>query len=208
MDKIDLTDKVSFDPTIEFEYFGRQLDFHNDFRCNKITCDPWAKIIKFYFLGQRDYFSLTFENSKYYYFDFEEVGQGNDFGLTLDDFSKVLGKETEDGTFIEFNNDGRFKYFDLTFWGGLSFIIETKKCFLVKEDFKQYSDEQDFIKRAKELRNERIELRKKYEQLESDKLSGRLDTKTFILEKQKIRDRVTEIRNILGDSSLWEDFKI
>lgn len=209
MTRIDLTNKVSFDPTIEFEYFGRQLDFHNDYSCNKITSDTTAKTIKFFFLGQEDYFSLTFDNSRYYHIEFDEYGQGNDFGLTLDDFSKVIGIETNDGKYLEFNNEGQFKYFQLTFWGGFSFIIETEKCFLVKEDFEKIRGELDFRTKAEELRNERIELRKKYERLESEKLSGLLTTKDFIIEKQKIKNRVTEIRQVLGGSvQSWGDFKI
>lgn len=199
MERIDLTDKVSFDPTIEFEYFGRQLDFHNDFSCIKISCDPLTRVIKFHFLSSSDYYSLTFENSEYYYVDYEDFGLASKNGLCLDDFSKLVWKEIN-GQGVEFDNNGLFKYFEVNFIEGLCFIIKTEKCFLVKEDFKKLKDSQELEKKMRELKIERDGLRKKYEQMETNRQAGLIDSKTFIIEKQKIRKRVTEIRQILGDS--------
>lgn len=199
MERVDLTDKVSFDPTIEFEYFDRQLDFHNDFNCIKISCDPLTRVIKFYFLSSSDYYSLTFENSEYYYVDHEDFGLASKIGLCLDDFSKLVWKEI-DGHGVEFDNNGQFKYFQLNFIEGLSFIVKTEKCFLVKEDIQKLRDSQELEKKMKELKIERDGLKRKYEQLETNRQAGLIDSKTFIIEKQKIRKRVTEIRQILGDS--------
>jgi len=199
MERIDLTDKVSFDPTIEFEHFGRQLDFHNDFSCTRISCDPSTRVIKFYFLSSSDYYSLTFENSEYHYVDYEDFGLASKNGLCLDDFSKLEWKEIN-GQGVEFNNTGQFKHFQLGFIEGLCFIIKAEKCFLVKEDFKKLMDSKELEKKMKELKIERDGLKEKYEQLEINRQAGVIDSKTFIVKKQKIRKRVTEIRQTLGDS--------
>ena len=132
MERIDITDKVSIQPTIQFDFLDKLLDFHNDYSCIRISCDPLTRIIKFYFLNGSDYYSLTFENSEYHYVDFEDFGLASKNGLCLDDFSKLDWKEVN-GQGIEFNNTGQFKYFQANFIDGLCFIIRAEKCFLVKE---------------------------------------------------------------------------
>lgn len=61
-------------------------------------------------------------------------------------------------------------------------------------------DSKELEKKMKELKIERDGLKEKYEQLEINRQAGVIDSKTFIVEKQKIRKRVTEIRQTLGDS--------
>ncbi len=208
MERLDITDKVLTDSTIEFEFHDKLLDFHNDFSCTRISCNPLTRIIKFYFLNSSDYYSLTFENSNYHYVDYEDFGLASKDGLCLDDFSKLEWKEIN-GQGVEFNNSGQFKYFQANFIEGLCFIIKAEKCFLVKEDFKRLMDSQDFEKKKKELKTERVELREKYEQLEINRQAGLMDSKTFIIEKQKIRKRATEIRDTLGTTdNLGDDFKV
>jgi hypothetical protein len=140
--------------------------------------------------------------------DYEDFGLASKNGLGLDDFSKLVWKEIN-GQGVDFNNTGQFKYFQLNFIEGLCFIIKTEKCFLVKEDFKKLRDAQELEKNMKELKIERDGLKKKYEQMELNRQAGLIDSKTFIIEKQKIRKRVTEIRQVLGDSVYsFGDFSI
>jgi hypothetical protein len=208
MERLDITDIVSTEPTIEFEFHDKSLDFHNDFNCTKISCDPLTRTIKFYFLSTSDYYSLTFENSEYHYVDYEDFGLSSKSGLCLDDFSKLEWKEIN-GQGVAFDNAGQFKYFQANFIEGLCFIVKAEKCFLVKEDFKKLLDSLDLEQKKKELRTERRELREKYEQLEINRQAGLLDSKAFLFEKQKIRKRATEINDTLGQAdSFGEDFKI
>ena len=208
MERVDITDKISTDPTIQFEYLDKLLDFHNDFSCTKISCDPLTRVIKFYFLNSSDYYSITFENSEYYYVDYEDFGLASESGLCLDDFSKLEWKEIN-GQGVEFNNAGQLKYFQANFIEGLCFIVKAEKCLVVKEDFKKLMDSLDIEQKKKELRTERKELKEKYEQLEINRQAGLLDSKTFIIEKQKIRKRATEINDTLGPAdNFGEEFKI
>lgn len=208
MERIDITDKVSTEPTIEFEFHDKLLDFHNDFNCARISCDPLTRTIKFYFLNNSEYYSLTFENSEYHYVDYEDFGLASKKGLCLDAFSKLEWKEVN-GEWIEFNNAGQFKYFQADFIEGLCFIVKAEKCFMVKEDFKKLMDSLSLDEKRKELRTERKELREKYEQLEINRQAGLLDSKAFLVEKQKIRKRAAEINNTLGPAdNFGEEFKI
>lgn len=208
MERLDITDKVSTEPTIEFEFHDKLLDFHNDFNCTRVSCDPLTGTIKFYFRNSSEYYSLTFENSEYHYVDYEDFGLASKNGLCLDDFSKLEWKEVN-GQWIEFNNAGQFKYFQAGFIEGLCFIVKAEKCFLVKEDFKKLMDSLNLEQKKKELRTERKELREKYEQLEINRQAGLLDSKEFLIEKQKIRKRATEINDTLGPTdNFGEEFKI
>ena len=70
-------------------------------------------------------------------------------------------------------------------------------------------DSLNLEQKKKELRTERKELREKYEQLEINQQAGLLNSKEFLIEKQKIRKRATEIDDTLGpDDKFREKFKI
>ena len=208
MERLDITDRISTEPTIEFEFHHKLLDFHNDYYCNRISCDPLTKTIKFYFLSSSEYYSLTFENSEYHYVDYDESGVISKNGLCLDYFSKLEWKEIN-GQWIEFNNAGQYQYFQVGFIEGLCFVVKSNKCFLVEEDFKKLMDSLNLEQKKKELRTERKELREKYEQLEINQQAGLLNSKEFLIEKQKIRKRATEIDDTLGpDDNFGQKFKI